>query len=88
MAAAVTPEAQNRVQAELDRVVGQSRSASIPALAHTDALVPTFADKVDLQYALGFVKEALRWRPVSSGGFMHETTEELSYVRLTSSSPV
>ena len=44
--------------------------------------MPTFADKADLQYTLGFVKEALRWRPVSSGGFMHETTEELGYVCL------
>lgn len=43
--------------------------------------MPTFADKPDLQYTLAYVKEALRWRPISSGGFMHETTDEITYVR-------
>lgn len=94
MAAAVTPRAQERVQAELDRVVGRERSASASlrtalccVVAHKAASVPTFADKADLPYSSAFVKEALRWRPISSGGFQHELIEDLTYVRARATGP-
>jgi len=66
MAAATHPEIQKRVQEELDEVVGDSRS-------------PSFDDLDDLPLLKAFVNESYRWRPVSSGGFLHKTTTDLAY---------
>lgn len=55
MAAALHPEAQARVQAELDAVIGRERA-------------PTMADEEMLPQTKAFVLETLRWRPVSAGG--------------------
>ncbi|RSH78675.1 uncharacterized protein EHS24_002404 [Apiotrichum porosum] len=66
MAAAINPEAQKRVQAELDSTVGSDH-------------VPTFDDLDDLPVLKAFISETFRWRPVSAGGFQHRTTSELIY---------
>ncbi|GHJ87894.1 hypothetical protein NliqN6_4296 [Naganishia liquefaciens] len=66
MAAAVFPEAQRRVQEELDRVVGRDR-------------LPSFDDQDDLPVTWAFIRESYRWRPVSSGGFQHKTTEDIDW---------
>ncbi|KAI9435067.1 cytochrome P450 [Lactarius indigo] len=64
MLAMVTyPEVQKRAQAELDAVVGRSRT-------------PTFADFQHLPYIRAMVKEALRWRPVDPVGLPHFSTED------------
>jgi cytochrome P450 len=64
MLAMVTyPEVQKRAQAELDAVVGRSRT-------------PTFADLPHLPYIRAMVKEALRWRPVDPVGLPHLSTED------------
>jgi cytochrome P450 len=55
MAAACFPEEQAKVQAELDAVIGRHRA-------------PTFADHGSLPRLQAFISEALRWRPVASGG--------------------
>ena len=57
------PEVQKRAQAELDAVVGRSRT-------------PTFADLPHLPYIRAMVKEALRWRPVDPVGLPHLSTED------------
>ncbi|KAJ7275075.1 cytochrome P450 [Mycena rebaudengoi] len=64
MAAAVFPEAQRKVQEQLDRVVGLGR-------------VPTFTDEADLVQVTAFYLESFRWRPVSAGGFAHRATKEI-----------
>ncbi|KAG2035454.1 cytochrome P450, partial [Suillus americanus] len=66
MAAACFPEEQASVQAELDAVIGRHRA-------------PTFADQGSLPRMQAFISEALRWRPVSSGGFPHRTTKDENY---------
>jgi cytochrome P450 len=64
MLAMVTyPEVQKRAQAELDAVVGRSRT-------------PTFADLPHLPYIRAMVKEALRWQPVGPVGLPHLSTED------------
>jgi cytochrome P450 len=57
------PEVQKRAQAELDAVVGRTRT-------------PTFADLQHLPYIRAMVKEALRWRPVDPVGLPHLSTED------------
>ncbi|EPS94879.1 hypothetical protein FOMPIDRAFT_1054643 [Fomitopsis schrenkii] len=64
MAAALFPEAQAKVQAQLDAVVGRGR-------------LPTFNDEGDLPEVTAFFLEASRWRPVASGGFAHRATEDI-----------
>ncbi|KAH7912664.1 cytochrome P450 [Hygrophoropsis aurantiaca] len=64
MAAAKHPSAQTRVQEELDAVVGRER-------------LPTFADQPMLPQVTAFMLEALRWRPVSIGGFAHRATKDI-----------
>ncbi|CCM05043.1 uncharacterized protein FIBRA_07245 [Fibroporia radiculosa] len=64
MAAACHPEAQARVQAQLDKVVGRDRA-------------PTFDDEEMLTEVTAFVLESYRWRPVSIGGFAHRVTEDI-----------
>ncbi|KAG6839627.1 hypothetical protein C0991_000816 [Blastosporella zonata] len=55
IAMAAYPEVQQRAQAELDAVVGQSR-------------MPTFSDLPNLPYIRATVKEVLRWHPVDPVG--------------------
>jgi cytochrome P450 len=57
------PEFQKRAQAELDAVVGRSRT-------------PTFSDASTLPYIQALVRETLRWRPVIPLGIPHNTTED------------
>ncbi|KAF7323775.1 Cytochrome P450 [Mycena kentingensis (nom. inval.)] len=64
MAAALHPDAQTRVQAQLDIIVGANR-------------VPTFEDESSLTEASAFYLESYRWRPVSAGGFAHRATKDL-----------
>ncbi|KAG1741451.1 cytochrome P450 [Suillus paluster] len=64
IAAACFPEEQAKVQTELDAVIGRHRA-------------PTFADQQSLPRLQAFISEALRWRPVASGGFAHQTTKEV-----------
>ncbi|KAF8448802.1 cytochrome P450 [Boletus edulis BED1] len=64
MAAVCHPEAQARVQAELDKVVGKDRT-------------PTFEDWDMLPQLHAFMLEALRWRPVAPLGFAHRATKDI-----------
>ncbi|KAG1770608.1 cytochrome P450 [Suillus placidus] len=64
MAAACFPEEQAKVQAELYAVIGRHRA-------------PTFADQGSLPRLQAFISEALRWRPVVSGGLAHRTTKDV-----------
>ncbi|KAG1736243.1 cytochrome P450 [Suillus lakei] len=64
MAAACFPDEQAKVQAELDAVIGRLRA-------------PTFADQKSLPRLQAFISEALRWRPVISGGMAHRTSEDV-----------
>jgi cytochrome P450 len=57
------PEFQKRAQAELDEVVGRSRT-------------PTFSDASSLPYVQAIVREILRWRPVTPLGIPHKTIED------------
>jgi len=63
LAAACYPEAQAKVQEELNAVFG-SRP---PTLGDQDMLPQTHA----------FVLETFRWRPVTAGGFAHKSTKDL-----------
>ncbi|KAG1736247.1 cytochrome P450 [Suillus lakei] len=64
MAAACFPNEQAKVQAELDAAIGRLRA-------------PTFADQKSLPRLQAFISEALRWRPVASGGLAHRTTKDV-----------
>jgi cytochrome P450 len=66
MAAACYPEAQRRVQEELDRIVGLDRA-------------PTIADLENLPQLHAFVLEVFRWRPVGADGFgfAHKSTRDI-----------
>ncbi|PFH44843.1 hypothetical protein AMATHDRAFT_72169 [Amanita thiersii Skay4041] len=64
LAAACYPEAQARVQEELDQVIGRDRA-------------PTSADMDMLPQTHAFVLETFRWRPVSAGGFAHKSTKDI-----------
>ncbi|KAK0222504.1 cytochrome P450 [Armillaria nabsnona] len=64
MAAACHPDAQRKVQEELDSVIGKDRP-------------PTFADRDSLPQTMAFVLETFRWRPVTSGGFPHKATKDI-----------
>ncbi|KAM6497593.1 cytochrome P450 [Amanita muscaria] len=64
MAAACYPNAQRRVQQELEQVIGRNRA-------------PTMADMEVLPQTHAYVLETLRWRPVTAGGFPHRATKEL-----------
>ena len=57
------PEVQRRAHAELDTVVGRSRT-------------PTFSDVPNLPYIQAIVKEVLRWRPALGLSLPHSTTED------------
>jgi len=64
MAAACHPDAQARVQDELNEVVGMDR-------------VPTFGDWDMLPQLHAFMLEALRWRPVTPIGFAHRAMKDI-----------
>ncbi|KAF9231519.1 cytochrome P450 [Melanogaster broomeanus] len=67
LAAARHPQAQSRVQEELDMVVGTDRA-------------PTFEDSNRLPQLHAFMSEVLRWRPVvstGSPGLTHRATEDI-----------
>ncbi|KAJ7136063.1 cytochrome P450 [Mycena epipterygia] len=64
MAAAAFPEAQVKVQEQLDAVVGSDK-------------LPTFQDEADLVQVTAFYLESYRWRPVSAGGFAHRATKDI-----------
>ncbi|ESK89474.1 cytochrome p450 [Moniliophthora roreri MCA 2997] len=60
------PEAQRKVQEELDRVIGRSR-------------VPTLDDMENLPYMRAVVKEVIRWRPAAPMGVFHASLEDDIY---------
>lgn len=64
LAAAVFPEAQAKVQEELDLVVGSDKA-------------PTFGDANMLPQTQAFILETYRWRPVSVGGVAHRATKDI-----------
>jgi len=64
LAAACHPDAQRRIQEELDMVVGKDR-------------VPNWQDFESLPQVHAFVSEALRWRPVAPIGFAHRATQDI-----------
>ncbi|KAF9254961.1 cytochrome P450 [Marasmius fiardii PR-910] len=64
MAAACHPEAQRKVQEELDQVIGKDRP-------------PMFSDQENLPQTTAFMLESFRWRPVSAGGFPHKATKDI-----------
>ncbi|KAG1854488.1 cytochrome P450 [Suillus subalutaceus] len=66
MAAACFPEAQEKVQEELDAVVGRDRA-------------PTFDDYSSLPQVEAFMLECLRWRPVTTLGFAHCAQTDIVY---------
>ncbi|KAF8553251.1 cytochrome P450 [Imleria badia] len=68
MAAACFPDAQARVQEELDTVVGMVR---LPSWNNWDALPQLHA----------FISEALHWRPVTPLGFAHCSTRDIIWVQ-------
>ncbi|KIX00283.1 uncharacterized protein Z518_10422 [Rhinocladiella mackenziei CBS 650.93] len=57
------PEWQQRVQEEIDEVVGDQR-------------LPDFNDFGSLPSVRAVIKESMRWRPVLSGGFPHAVTKD------------
>ncbi|KAL4071072.1 cytochrome P450 [Scleroderma yunnanense] len=62
--AALNPKAQEKVQEELDAVVGRDR-------------LPTFADWDALPQTTAFIAETARWRPIVPGGFPHCATKDV-----------
>ncbi|KAJ7267773.1 cytochrome P450 [Mycena rebaudengoi] len=64
MAAAIFPEAQNKVQDQLDKIVGFGE-------------FPTFSNEPHLVQVTAFYLESFRWRPVSAGGFAHRATKDI-----------
>ena len=73
MASACYPEAQRRVQAQLDAVVGRDRREQIWQSALLDRTlteypVPTFADQDKLPEVWAYIEELYRWRPVVPSG--------------------
>lgn len=64
LASACHPEAQARVQEQLDTVVGRERA-------------PSFEDVQRLTELRAFMHESLRWRPVVPLGFPHRATRDI-----------
>ncbi|KAJ9602494.1 hypothetical protein H2200_013037 [Cladophialophora chaetospira] len=61
LAITLHPDKYHKLQEEIDRHVPSSR-------------LPSFADMPNLPYLRAFVKENLRWRPVTAGGLPHKLT--------------
>ncbi|KAG1741891.1 cytochrome P450 [Suillus paluster] len=66
MASACYPKAQEKVQEELDVVIGRDRA-------------PTFDDYNSLQKIEAFMLECLRWRLVTTLGFAHRALTNIPY---------
>ncbi|KAG1824835.1 cytochrome P450 [Suillus subaureus] len=66
MASACYPKAQEKVQEQLDIVVGRDRA-------------PTFDDYSSLPQIEAFMLECLRWRPVAALGFAHCASADIVY---------
>ncbi|OAX33120.1 cytochrome P450 [Rhizopogon vinicolor AM-OR11-026] len=64
MTAALHPEEQAKVQAELDEVIGRNRA-------------PTFSDETSLPRLRAFIAECYRWRPTAPEGIAHRTTHDV-----------
>lgn len=86
MAAACFPDAQRKVQEQLDAVIGHDRGNLLlkPFSLHVLILinqnsVPSFGDMEELTEVTAFVQESYRWRPVSAGGFPHRATRDITY---------
>ena len=62
----IFPEVVKKAQEEIDRFVGTDR-------------LPTFADRKNLPYIDGIVKEAWRWNPVGPMGLAHKSEEDIVY---------
>ncbi|KAF4955409.1 hypothetical protein FGADI_4589 [Fusarium gaditjirri] len=62
----LSPTVQKKAQAEIDRVVGNSR-------------LPSFSDKLTLPYINSIAHEVLRWHTLAPMGFPHMTTEDDTY---------
>lgn len=60
------PEWQNKMQQEVDKVVGEDR-------------MPNFGDISSLPLVRAVAKEVLRWRPVTAGGIPHELVRDDVY---------
>ncbi|KAG1843662.1 cytochrome P450 [Suillus subluteus] len=67
MASTCYPKAQEKVQEQLDIVVGRDRA-------------PTFDDYNSLPQVEAFMLECLRWRPVTPLGFAHHASADIVYV--------
>ncbi|KAF8838138.1 cytochrome P450 [Paxillus ammoniavirescens] len=84
LAAACHPEAQARVQQEMDTIVGKDRGEHILSTLFTHVpdhltltLVPTFEDWNQLPQLHAFISEALRWRPIVPLGVAHRATKDV-----------
>ncbi|KAJ5994575.1 hypothetical protein N7451_010299 [Penicillium sp. IBT 35674x] len=66
LAMALSPEAQQKAQSEIDRVIGTSQ-------------LPTLADRDRLPYVNAVVKEVFRWHPVVPMGIPHMSTADDMY---------
>jgi cytochrome P450 len=76
LAAACYPQAQAKVQEELENVIGKERGESSLRMLRLSELInhflgilaPTLADQEMLPQTTAFVLESFRWRPVTAGG--------------------
>jgi len=73
LAAAHFPEEQDKVQAELDAVIGRHKGNLIPYCSSVKfnglcTQAPTFADQQSLTRLRAFISEASRWRPIAPNG--------------------
>ncbi|TFK47616.1 cytochrome P450 [Heliocybe sulcata] len=66
LAMVLYPEAKAKAQAEIDRVIGSGR-------------LPTFEDRGSLPYVEAFVREVLRWHPVTPLSVAHTVTDDDIY---------
>jgi len=67
MASVLHQDAVSRAQEDLDKVVGLNR-------------LPTFDDMPKLPFVDAFIREVLRWRPVTPGGMPHVSIQEDEYM--------
>ena len=63
---ALHPEVVAKAQAEIDRVIGKSRT-------------PTWDDEPNLPYTRAIIKEIMRYRPITKSGQLHMLTEDDEY---------